>query len=150
MTTVLVVVTEIQAHEPHEMGARRGRQRVRESRPTISDPAFCRSVLPGASVRGANGIDAERPGEPDHGRAEDRVAIEDQILRRRVVGKGFTQLLHHPGSRRMERGALVNDVSAAVLDHEETEEQSERRRRNGEQVHRSDVVPVIAQERNTG
>ena len=50
----------------------------------------------------------------------------------------------------MERGALVNDVSAAVLDHEETEEQSERRRRNGEQVHRSDVVPVIAQERNTG
>ncbi len=48
---------------------------------TTTDPTLSRSVLPWASIRGANGIDAERPDERDDGRAEDGVPVEDEILR---------------------------------------------------------------------
>lgn len=45
VTTVLVVVAEIQAHEPHEMVLAEDDNVFENLTPTISDPAFCRSVL---------------------------------------------------------------------------------------------------------
>ena len=74
--------------------------------------------------------------------------VEDEIPRRGVVGKRFTQLLHHPKRRQMERGVEVNDVPTAVLDDEEAVQQSKRRGRHTEQVHRSDFALVVPQERN--
>ena len=47
----------------------------------------------------------------------------------------------------MERGVEVNNVPTAVLDDEEAVQQPKRRGRHGEQIHRSNVVLVVAQER---
>ena len=60
MTTVLVVVTEIRAHEPHEVPLAKDDDVFKNLASTISDPAFCRSILPRASIRGANGTYPER------------------------------------------------------------------------------------------
>ena len=84
----------------------------------------------------------------DDGRAEDGIAVKNQVSRRSIVGKRLAQLLHHPRRCRMECGVEVNDVSTAVLDDEETVQEPERRGRYGEQIHRSDVVLVVAQERH--
>ena len=59
------------------------------------------------------------PDELGHRRAEDGVTVEDKTPRCGVVGERLAELLHHPGRRRVERGIEVNDVSPAVLYHEE-------------------------------
>jgi len=48
----------------------------------------------------------------------------------------------------MKRGVEANDVPTAVLDDEEAVQQSKRRGRHGEQVHRGDFALVVPQERN--
>jgi len=84
MATVLVVVVDVQTHEADEMPLAEDDHVLEELATTAPDPPLGGSVLPWAAIRDANGIDAERPHER-HDRAEDCIAIEDQILRRRVV-----------------------------------------------------------------
>jgi hypothetical protein len=83
---------------------------------TTQDPALGGSISPWASIRGANGIDAERPDERHDGRAEDGVPVENELLRRCVVWKRLTELLDDPGRRRIESAVEVNNVSPAMLD----------------------------------
>lgn len=47
------------------------------------------------------------------------VAVEDEILRRRLVRECVAELLEHPCRRRMERGVEVHDVATIMLDDEE-------------------------------
>ena len=114
---------------------------------TATDPALSGSVLPWAAKRRAHRPRSHRLDEFDDGRAEDGVAVEDEISRRRVVGKRVTQLLEHPRRRWMESCVEVNAMPTTVLDNEEAVQQSERRGWHGEQNHRGDIVLVVAQER---
>ena len=71
---------------------------------------------------------AHGPDELHHCRAEDRVAVKDQVSRRRVVWERFAQLLNYPRRRRVERCVEVQDMATAVLDDEEAVQQPKRRR----------------------
>ena len=84
------------------------------------DPAFSGPVLPGTAVGDVMWLGAQSLDALDHRGAEYGVTVEDQISRRRVIWERLTQLLHHPGRRRRERGVEVNNMSPAVLDDEET------------------------------
>ena len=57
------------------------------------------SVLPRALEAGSFGLYAEALDRIDDFVIEVRAAIEDQVSRRGVVGKCFTQLLDHPSAR---------------------------------------------------
>ena len=58
----------------------------------------------------------------------------------------FTQLLDDPGGSRVKCHVVeVNDMATAVLDDEEAVQQPKRRGRHREQIHRGDVVLVVAQ-----
>ena len=65
--------------------------------PSLSDTIFPRTVVSGAAWLDFHGLD-----ESHHLGAEDRVAVEYQILRRRIEGKSLTQLLDHPCRRRVK------------------------------------------------
>ena len=119
MAAVLVVVADIQAHKPDEMLFAEDDDVFEELPAAAADPAFSRSVLLRTAIGDANRLCAHGPYELDHRRAEYRVAVEDQVSRRGVVGKRLTQLLHHPRRGWMERGIEVKDVTPAVLDDEE-------------------------------
>jgi len=147
MATVLVIVSDVSSPESDEMALAQNYDVIEELAPTAADPALGGTVLPRATIRGANRLRAHGPYELDDRLAEDRVAVKDEVSRRRVVGKRLTQLLHHPSGRRMERGVEVNDMPTAVVDDEEAVQQPKRRRRHREQIHRSNVVLVVAQER---
>ncbi len=119
MTTIFMVVAEIQAHEPHEMPFAEDDDVFEELATTVPNPALSGSVLPRTTIGDANRLCAHGLYELDHRGAEYRVAVEDEVSRRGVVRKRLTQLLRHPGRGRMERGVEVNDVPTAMLDDEE-------------------------------
>ena len=69
---------------------------LKELAATVSDPALSGTVLPRAPIRNANRLCAHGPYELNHRRAEDRVAVKNQVSRRRVVWERFAQLLNYP------------------------------------------------------
>ena len=102
MRAILVVVREIRTNQPLEVSVAHDDNMVEELAPATSDPTLRHWILPRAAVRGAAWLDAHRLHEPHDCGAEDRIAVEDEILRCGVVGKGLAELLNYLGGRRVE------------------------------------------------
>ena len=96
MATVLVVVADVQAHEPDEMPLTEDNYMLQHLAAAVSDPALGGTVLPRAAIRNANRLCAHGPYELHHCRAEDRVAVKDEVSWCRVVWERLAQLLNHP------------------------------------------------------
>jgi len=90
MATVLVIVGDVSSHESDEMALAENHNVLQELAPTAPNPALSGSVLPRTAIGDANRLCAHGPYELDDRRAEDRVAVEDEVSRRRVVGKRLT------------------------------------------------------------
>src|SRR5579883_1517150 len=69
--------------------------------------------------------------------------IEDQVLPSVLVRKGFAQLLRYPGAGRMLGDADMQDAPAIMANHEESIQQPEGNGGHGEEIHRSNGLPVI-------
>jgi hypothetical protein len=111
-----------------------------------SHKTFRGPILPGTLECRSLGMDSEsRDRAGDLGR-EDRVVVEDEIAMRRVIGKGLSQLVDHPPSRGMAGDIEVEDTPSPVVEYEPDVEQREAHRRDDEEVHSRDHVPVIPQE----
>ena len=91
MATILVVVADVRPHKPDQMALAKEHDVREELAPAVSDPAFCGSILPGAAKGRTHWLCTHQLDEPHDRRAEDRVAVKDEISRRGVVGKSFTQ-----------------------------------------------------------
>jgi hypothetical protein len=63
------------------------------------------------------------------------------------IRERLPEQLHHPFGRRVGGDAEMQDAAAAVIDHEETVQQSEAHRRDGEEVDGSDGLAVVVQKR---
>src|SRR5215468_4112243 len=113
---------------------------------TRSHPSFGNSVLPRCLHARLLGLQTRRLQKGDHIGVIFRIAIEDGVTIRTSLGKGFTQLLHHPLGCRVSRHIEVQDLPASMLDDEETMQQSERHRWYGEEVERNDHLAMILQE----
>src|ERR1700724_491138 len=72
--------------------------------------------------------------------------VQDHITILPGLGKGLTQLLHHPLGSRMTSGIDVQDLAATVLDGEKAVKQLESHRRYGEEIEGHDHLAMISQE----
>jgi len=110
------------------------------------DPAFGNSILPWTSWTYAYGFDATGFEQISHFSAKLAVTIENHV----TIGTGFSerlpQLLHNPSAFRVFGHIEMKDPSPAVLDDEETIQDSESKGRDGEEVHGRNYFTVIAQE----
>ena len=89
MATVLVVVVDVQTREADKMALAQNYDVLEELAPTAPNPALSGSVLLRTPIRNANRLCAHGPYELNHRRAEDRVAVKDQVSRRCVVWERF-------------------------------------------------------------
>ena len=121
----MVVVADVRPDEANEMTLVEDHDVLEELSTTTADPAFRGSVLPWTEKGRPNRLRTHHLDELDHRSAENRVAVKDEVLRRRIVRKRVPQLLNHPRRCRMERGIEVQDTAATMLDDKEAVQQSE-------------------------
>ena len=109
MCSVVVVVADIFGHEAFEMAFVENDDVIEQVSAATTHKAFGNAVLPRAAEAGAFGLDAEALDRVDHLFAEVRGAVEDQILRCRVVRESLAQLLRDPRARRTPCDAEVRN-----------------------------------------
>ena len=99
MAAIFVVVLEVRTHKPDKMIPVKHDHMIEQFPSTTADPSLRDSILPRTSVSGAAWFDTHCLDESHQLGTEDRVAVEYQILWRRIKGKRLTQLLSHPCCR---------------------------------------------------
>ena len=67
------------------------------------------------------------------------------MIRCRVVGERFAELLDHPLRCRMERYVYMNDPASFVVNYEPHIRKTKRDRGHDEEIHRSNAVPVVTE-----
>ena len=90
--------------------------------------------------------EARRLQEGNHIRIEFRVVVEDGITIRASLGKGFTQLLHHPLGSQMTSNVEVQNPAPAMLDDEEAVQELEGQRGHGKEVEGDDHLAMVCEE----
>ena len=85
MRAVLVKVGDVSAGEPNGMPLVEYDHVIEEFAAACSDLPLRRGILPRTSIGGPARFRTHRPNTPCHGLAEDRITVEDQILRHGFV-----------------------------------------------------------------
>jgi hypothetical protein len=114
MCSVVVIVADVFGEKALEMMFVEHDDMIEQVPSAVTDKAFSDPILPRAAEAGSLWLNAEALDSADGFFVEVGPAIEDQILGRRVVGKRFTELLCHPGARRMLRHTEVQDTAAVM------------------------------------
>jgi len=113
-----------------------------------ADPPFGDGVLPGTALRSAHGIDTKASDRSHDLRGEDRVAVEKEVATGAMGREGLSKLLDHPTGAGIRRDVEVEQPSPPVIDDEPDVQELEAHRRDDAEVHGSDGVLVISQERH--
>ena len=119
MGSVVMIVTDVLGHQPFEMPLVEHDHMIEQVSPAIADEAFCDSVLPGTAKASSLGFYPEALDGAGDFRAEVSSAIEDQVFRSRVVGKGLAQLLADPCTRWMLGDAEAKNPPSVMGDDKE-------------------------------
>ena len=127
-----MIVADVIPYKPNEMSLGKDDDVFEELLTTTQDAAFRGSVLPWTEKGRPNRLCPHHLDELDHRGAENRVAVKDEVLWRRIVRKRVPQLLNDPCRCRMKRCIEVQDAAATMLDDKEAVQQSERCRRYSE------------------
>ncbi len=115
--------------------------------PDAPDHSFRVTILPRASRRGPNLLNAhsfDRVVEP---MTVNPISVSNQIAWRRVVRKGFDDLLSGPFCRWMLRDIEVNELATVVDQHIEYKQDSQSQRRNRKDIHRNKLAHMVMQKR---
>ena len=147
MSSILVIIPDVLVHQAFQMPFVENDHMIDQIATTIPDPALGDTVLPRAPETGSLWLDAKALHRVDHFFIKLRAAIEDQIARRRVVGKCLAQLLNNPSTARMLCNIAVEDSSPIMRNDKKAVENAEGQRRYGEEVHCGNSLAMIAQER---
>src|SRR5262249_1684453 len=143
---VIVIVSDVLAEQSPEMTFVEYDDVVEQLSAYTSDPALRDSILPRAAVCSPRRFDAERRHRRYDLRGENRIAVEDQMPRRRLEPERLPQLLDDPRRCRLVGDVEVEDATTRMIDCEPRIDQMERHRRDYEEIHRRDRVAVVAQE----
>jgi hypothetical protein len=114
-----MVVMDVLVHQALQMALIEHNHMVEKLSSAGADETLGYTVLPGAPNRNANRRSTKILDSLKNLALESVLAIEDEILRRRIVWEGLTELLRHPGSRRMPCDVPVKDTPPIMPDHEE-------------------------------
>jgi hypothetical protein len=101
MRSVFMVVADVLTHETFQMTLIENNHMIEQVPAAVANPAFCNIVLPRTSETGPFRPNTQGLDGTDHLLIEVRGPVENQILRRSVIGECFPQLLHDPGAARM-------------------------------------------------
>ena len=108
--SILVVVPDVLVHQSFQMPFIYNDHVVEQIASAIADPTLCDAVLPRAAEAGPFWLDAEAFHDIDDFFVKVGAAIIDQILWRRVVGKGLAELLDNPRAGRMPGDVAVQNT----------------------------------------
>src|SRR5712692_10709474 len=144
---VVVVGVHIIANEPPQVLFVKRDDVVENLAAAASHPAFRNPVLPRCLNTRALRSEARGFQEGNHIGIEFRVMVEDGIAIRTSLGKGFTQLLHHPLGSRMTSDVEVQNPTPAMLDYEEAIQELEGQRGHGKEVEGDDHLAMVGEER---
>ena len=97
-----MIIFEVSAYQPDQMMPVKDDHMIEQLSSAATDPSLSDTILPRTAVSGAAWFDTHGLDVSYYLGAEDRVAVEYQILRRRVERERLTQLLTHPFRRRVE------------------------------------------------
>ena len=145
MRAVVMVVADVLFHQPFQMAFIEHDHMVEQVSSTATNPTFGDTVLPRTSEAGSFGLDAEAFDGADDFFVEVRSSVENEMFRGAIVGECFPQLLHDPRTVWMSCDIPVKDAPPVMRDDEEAVQHTEDQRRHGEEIHRSDGFPMVAQ-----
>lgn len=145
MCTVFMIIANIVREQPPQMRLVQGDNPVQKFVPTAFDPTLRNPVLPGTPKGGSHRIQLEGPYGGRGFRAVFCIAVKDQIPGHRPKRKGFPHLLDNPRGRGMGSNLEMQDPPTIILDDDEAVEDAERKRRNGEEIHRRDCPAMVSE-----
>src|SRR5690348_5422121 len=143
MCSIFMIVADSIRKQPLQMPLVDYDHMIDQVAPATLNPALGHAVLPGALVRGLNRLYLHRSCCHGNFQSVFCISVKDKESGNRVEREGLSQLLHHPHARRVLGDVEVQDAPPVMTDDEETVEYSERDRRNCEEVHCSDGLPMI-------
>jgi hypothetical protein len=117
---------------------------VEQISPAVTDLALSNSVLPRTPEAGLLRLDAQGLYRAYHFLIEVCSPIEDQVLRGRIVGECFAQLLRDPRTRWIAGNFPVQNASSVMGNDEKAVQHTKGQRGHGEETHRSDGLTMIA------
>ena len=117
MRPVLMVIADILVHHPLQMTFVEDDDVIEQVSAAAANPALRDAALLRAFERRANWFCSKDSYCIHKAAIEDGIPVEDQILRRRVVWKGFSQLVHYPRARRMPSEIATDDTPPLMCNH---------------------------------
>ena len=146
MCSVLVIITDILAHQPFEVPFIPYDHMIQQVSPAVANPAFGDSVLPWTAEAGSFLRDAEASYEADDIVVEVCGTVKDQVTGYPVIREGLAKLLSHPCAGGMTRPIEMQNAAPVVSDDKEAIKYAEGQCGNDEEVHRGDGFAVVIQE----
>ena len=123
---ILMIVTDVLVHQAFQMTLIQNNDMIEQIPAAITNPALSNAVLPRTSEAGSFRLDAQSLDGTDDVLIEVRGPIEDQILRRGIVGECFSKLLHDPGAAWMASNLPMQDPPPIMRNHEEAVQHTKR------------------------
>src|SRR5206468_2549050 len=114
-----VVVVEVVAEKPAEVALAEDDNVVEALAADAADEALGERVLPGAARRGEDFLDAHALHPRPERRPVRAVPISDQVMRSRLPGERFGDLLRGPLRRRVLGDVEVHDPAPSMSENDE-------------------------------
>ncbi len=143
MSARCVVVTEVGAENPPQMALTENDDVIQAFSPDRSDDPFDVRILPRRMWGAQDFVDAHAVYALPEGIAVDPIAVAQQVARRGVPRKRFDNLLRRPRGRRVFGNVEMNNAATMVREHDEDEENTERRSGDREEINGHQVLHVI-------
>ena len=147
MRPVLMVVVHVFGHQSLQMPLVQYDHVVQQVSSATSYPTFSDSVLPWTAKGGSHWPHSRISHERYHVVAKLGVAVEQQEPVGRGVRPRFPHLLHDPKCAGVSGDVATENLAPLVPDDKKTVQHTKGERRNRKEIHGSDGVAMISQER---
>src|SRR6266513_4687588 len=147
MRPVLMVIEQVRRHQPFEVPLIQDDHVIQQVASATSHPTLSNTVLPRTAKGRASWLASHLPYSRNYIGAKLCISVEQQESVRLFVGPRFSQLLRNPKRVGISRHIKVQDLTPVVSDDEKTVQNTERERWDGEEVHRSNGLAMVSEER---
>src|ERR1700759_3089453 len=147
MRPYLVVITHVRQQYVTEVSLAQGDNVVKAFPADLTDQPFSICVLPRGAGRCWSVANAYRSQSSDKDPTIGHVPVTNEIAGSLFPAAGFRDLICDPFCGRMRCDAKPQNMSPAVPHDQQSIEQAKRDWRHDKQIHRSDPVSVVAEER---
>src|SRR6266436_7000558 len=147
MSPVLMVVEHVGRHQPFEMPLIQDDHVVQQVASATSHPALRNTVLPRTAKDRSSWLAPHVLHSRNHLGSKLCVSIEYQESVWLLVGPCFSQLLYNPKCMEISCHIEVQDLTPVVADDEKTVQNTKRELWDGEEIHCSNGLAMVSEER---